>query len=177
MTHDLHEAGTGRFQTVYGVANRADPTYTTWQSMNQRCNYPAHKSYARYGGRGISVCARWADFCAFLADMGPRPAGTTLDRFPNADGNYEPGNCRWATSKQQSRNRRSSVWISHGGETLTLVEWAEKTGIKADTIAFRLRAGWPADEALTRRPSPLNGLHRGSVMRVDGLLVSKEVQP
>jgi hypothetical protein len=81
--------------------------YTSWEMMNARCNNPKATGYENYGGRGITVCERWRRFENFLADMGPRPAGTTLDRWPNNDGNYEPGNCRWATRAQQLGNRRA----------------------------------------------------------------------
>ncbi len=82
-------------------------TYNSWASMVQRCTNPNYYQYKNYAGRGITVCAEWADnFQQFLSDMGERPPGTSLDRFPNNDGNYEPGNCRWATPKEQSNNRR-----------------------------------------------------------------------
>lgn len=79
------------------------PAYRSWASMKTRCNNPNYRRYDIYGGRGIKVCARWADFAAFLADMGPRPPGTSLDRI-DGNGDYEPGNCRWATTKVQCRN-------------------------------------------------------------------------
>lgn len=79
--------------------------YNCWKGMIDRCTNPRDKRYADYGGRGISVCTRWRVFANFLADMGPRPAGHSIDRIDN-DGNYEPGNCRWATAKQQRGNRR-----------------------------------------------------------------------
>ena len=81
--------------------------YRAWLAMRVRCNNQNSKDYPRYGGRGISVCPRWDSFENFLADMGPRPKGMSLDRFPDKNGNYEPGNCRWATPKQQGRNSRS----------------------------------------------------------------------
>lgn len=81
-------------------------TYRSWSAMIDRCTRPGHKSWHRYGGRGISVCDQWrTSFEAFLQDMGERPAGMTLDRHPDPDGNYEPGNCRWATPTQQRANQ------------------------------------------------------------------------
>lgn len=80
-------------------------TYISWESMIRRCYYPKHNRYYVYGARGIQVCDRWRTYANFLADMGERPAGTTLDRI-DVDGNYEPGNCRWATPKQQAENKQ-----------------------------------------------------------------------
>lgn len=78
--------------------------YRTWSTMIQRCTNPKNTSWRWYGGRGICVCERWRKFENFLADVGSRPLGKTLDRFPNKDGNYEPGNYRWATPKEQVAN-------------------------------------------------------------------------
>lgn len=86
-----------------GKAHR--PTYTSWQMMLQRCTNKKLKTWPRYGGRGIRVCDRWRVFANFLADMGERPPGTTIDRYPDNNGNYEPGNCRWATPAEQGHSR------------------------------------------------------------------------
>lgn len=93
--------------TIHGhcVPGMASPTYRSWQSMIQRCTNPNATKYKRWGGRGIEICERWMVFANFLTDMGVRPAGMTLDRYPDKNGNYEPDNCRWATPKQQAANR------------------------------------------------------------------------
>jgi len=95
-------------QTKHGHASKQTKTYNSWRSMLERCRLRGSKSYADYGGRGVQVCDRWLSFENFLADMGERPPGKTLDRYPDNDGNYEPGNCRWATALQQRHNRRDS---------------------------------------------------------------------
>jgi hypothetical protein len=79
-------------------------TYNSWRAMIERCTNRRHSTYERYGARGIIVCERWRQFSSFLADMGDRPVGRSLDRYPDNAGNYEPGNCRWATPKQQAKN-------------------------------------------------------------------------
>jgi hypothetical protein len=81
------------------------PTWRSWRAMVKRCTCPTASDFDRYGGRGITVCFRWLNFNLFLKDMGPRPEGTSIDRFPDPNGNYAPGNCRWATPKEQIANR------------------------------------------------------------------------
>ena len=91
--------------TTHGMVNT--PTWLSWRSMLARCGNPNATDYERYGGRGISVCHEWGSFETFYRDMGARPPGKSLDRI-NTNGNYEPGNCRWATSAEQNQNRRNN---------------------------------------------------------------------
>ena len=100
-------------QHGHALKNGKTPTYGSWMAMLQRCHNPANKRWKYYGGRGIKVCDRWRVFKNFLADMGERPIGMTLDRWPDASGDYRPDNCRWATPTQQSRNRRNYI-LRHG---------------------------------------------------------------
>lgn len=119
--------------------------------MHARCYDSRHKHYPRYGGRGIRVCEAWHSFEPFFADMGHRPTTKhSLDRIDN-DGNYEPGNCRWATNSEQQRNRSSTRMIEFGGRRLSMAAWAEQTGLKLSTLCFRLAHGWSIERALTER--------------------------
>jgi hypothetical protein len=126
--------------------------YVIWAGMIQRCNNPDARGFARYGARGISVCPQWLSFEGFYADMGDRPEGMTLDRIDN-DGNYEPGNCRWATAKRQARNRRKTKLLEFRGEKRPMSEWAEIMGIKRKVLENRIRAGWSVEDALTKPKS------------------------
>ena len=123
--------------------------YLTWRAMRGRCNNPNDPAYPRYGGRGVAVCDRWDRFENFLADMGPRPDGASLDRWPDNDGDYEPGNCRWATRKEQGRNMRSNNMLTARGQTLCIKDWADRLGVDPGTIRHRIRKGWSVEKAVT----------------------------
>lgn len=141
MTHRTH-GGTG------------SPEHAAWNAMIQRCSNERNKHYKDYGGRGITVCNRWrSSFADFLADMGPRPsADHSIDRFPNNDGNYEPGNCRWATRFEQHANKRSNHYIDFAGQRLMVSEWAKRLGCTPGTISKRLKSGWCVERAVTILP-------------------------
>lgn len=110
-------------------------THKSWDSMIQRCTNPADPSWSRYGGQGVIVDPAWlASFESFLADMGVRPRGKTLDRFPDCHGNYEPGNCRWATPAEQANNKRNSRTIEYNGAILNGRELAALTGMNYHTV-------------------------------------------
>lgn len=119
--------------------------------MKSRCLRPSHPAYHRYGGRGIKICGRWLNsFANFLADMGERPDGTTLDRFPNKDGDYEQGNCRWATAQQQCRNTAQNHVLEFRGKKQTVREWSEELGLSTNMLYMRLNQyKWPIEKALT----------------------------
>ena len=119
----------------------ATPTYRTWISMHSRVKSDPH--YMKY-----TVAKEWEDFETFLADMGERPKGKTLDRINNEDG-YHPANCRWATLSEQCNNRSTSRWLTHDGETMLLAEWADRLGLKYHTLHKRLEKGWSIERALT----------------------------
>lgn len=132
--------------------------HRTWLRIRDRCSNPDAIGFPRYGGAGVKVCDRWNDpqtgFEAFLADMGERPSPRhSIDRIDNARG-YEPGNCRWATVTEQANNKRSNHRVTCRGETLTVAQWARRVGMKRDVLKQRLRAGWPAERALTEGPDP-----------------------
>ncbi len=123
--------------------------------MRQRSSTGRDAHHAEYYA-GVTCCDRWASFEAFLADMGEYPPDHTLDRFPNANGNYEPGNCRWATMAEQNANRSNCILITRDGVTKTATEWARTLGLRPTTVIERLRRGWSHERALlapTRRRS------------------------
>lgn len=128
---------------------RVTPTYQAWLNMRSRCYNHNTKYYARYGGRGIRVCERWREFSNFLEDMGEVPTGLELDRIDN-NGNYAPNNCRWATRKEQLRNRNYCHMLTYNGKTMNLAAWAEELGLDYHLLQMRLWAGnWTVERMLT----------------------------
>lgn len=116
-------------------------TYWVWAAMVQRCTNPKNKDFRYYGSRGIKLHEPWLQFENFLADMGSCPPGLTLERINNA-GHYEPSNCAWKTRAEQSRNTRRNCKVTWQGETLTLTDWARKTGIRLATLYWRFHKGY-----------------------------------
>lgn len=154
---DVQSCGCLNRQGLYGPSNYrhghapqsgVSRTYTTWSGMIERCDNPQCGAYPKYGGRGISVCEQWYEFKNFLADMGERPIGKTIDRYPDFTGNYEPGNCRWATDEEQANNTRRNRRFEYNGETLTLTGWAKRLRINSGTMFHRLNT-LPLDVALS----------------------------
>lgn len=126
---------------------RKTRTYKSWESMRQRCLNPSAPNYPRYGGRGITICDRWSSFVNFLADMGERPEGVTLDRI-NVDGDYGPDNCCWSTPAAQAQNRRDNRLLTLAGVTKCLAEWARDRGVPEYLIRHRIDRGWSDERTL-----------------------------
>lgn len=146
-----HDANIKHGQTAYPNGGRSTKEYNTWSLMLRRCHKVGSQDYADYGGRGVRVCERWHSFELFYADIGPAPSPAhSIDRWPNNDGNYEPGNCKWSTPKEQRRNQRRLVLIEHAGQLKTPMEWSEVTGISHKRIHARIKLlGWSVEKALT----------------------------
>lgn len=137
-------------RSIHGHS-QGSPTYSSWMSMIDRCTNPNIPQYERYGKRGISVCDEWRSFERFLSDMGERPSlKYSLDRYPNQKGNYEPGNCRWATAKDQARNTSRSRLLTYQGRTQCMATWAEEMGFTYTAFKNRILCGWSIERALTQ---------------------------
>lgn len=135
--------------TTHGLAGT--PIYKVWVEMKRRCNNPKNLNYEKYGGRGIKVCERWQKFENFYKDMGERPERLSIDRTDN-DGDYEPGNCRWATPKEQANNTRSNqlykIFIDGEWQEKNVSQWANQFNLKPSTVYTRLFRGWTITQAL-----------------------------
>lgn len=138
----------------HGFSRRGQKTleYHIWRAMIERCHNPNNKNYNRYGGRGIIVCAEWrSDFTKFLSDMGTKPfAKATIERI-QTNGNYEKSNCKWATWKEQQNNKSSNKILTLNGESLTVSQWIDKTGLKRGMVYQRIYRGWSDERILTTR--------------------------
>lgn len=130
---------------THGMAGT--PMYNRWRAMHDRCKNPKNKNYQNYGGRGISVCERWASFACFLEDMGECPDGCSLERIDN-NGNYESSNCRWATVTEQTRNTRQNRMLCIGGREQVIADWVKESGTPFTTIHNRLKRGVSPEQAV-----------------------------
>ncbi len=138
--------------------------YSVWQGMRRRCRNPNAKQWSDYGGRGISICERWNEFRHFIADMGPRKPGYTIERINN-NGNYEPTNCRWASRKEQLRNRRVTLYVTIDGVRHLAKDLADLSGLKVDTIMERAQSGLPYQELISpKRRTYRKGLALGAAV-------------
>lgn len=141
-------------KTIHGEKRRISPStkeYRAWIGMRARCRTKNHRSTKHYVGKGITVCDRWQNsFERFLADMGRAPSAIhSIDRINN-DGNYEPGNCRWATPIEQRYNSNVIHWVTAFGKTMSITQWASQTGFSGAVISWRIKSGWSLEDALTR---------------------------
>lgn len=151
----------------HGHKTRANTSreYQSWSGAKARCFRTSHRRYKDWGGRGITMCPDWANsFDAFFTYMGPCPAGKSLDRFPNNNGNYEPGNVRWASPTEQTNNQRPRKrgyhrriggrhFIEYAGQRLTIGQWAQRLGIPYGRLQTRIFRKWPLSKALCPMPS------------------------
>ena len=136
------------FHLIHGLSDTKE--YGAWTGAKKRCFNPADKRSKHYMGRGITMCEEWKkDFSAFIRDMGPCPEGKSLDRINN-DGNYEPGNCRWATNIEQMNNRgaRMTHRLTYQGKTLGLTEWERELGLPFGTVRKRIHRKWSIERTL-----------------------------
>jgi len=134
----------------HGMYN--NPEYGSWQAMKNRCNNPKFKHYYRYGGREITYDPSWENFLNFLKDMGEKPSPKhQLERIDN-DKNYSKENCKWATRKEQTRNRggkRATRLYTYDGKTMCIKDWADYVGISPSSMQKRLNNGWPLEKAFS----------------------------
>lgn len=128
-------------------------SYICWEHMKARCNNPKDKRFHRYGGRGIKVCDRWNEYAAFAEDMGEPKAGQSIERI-SVDGNYEPGNCRWATKLEQANNTSKTIWVMFRGERASLSEWSRRIGLPYRTVWMRYAAGKTGEQLF----APINAV-------------------
>ncbi len=127
--------------------------YRSWTAMRNRCISPKNASWKYYGAKGVTVCDRWQSFEAFFQDIGPKPSPEhSIDRFPNTEGNYEPGNCRWASKREQVLTRSITRLIEFDGKKQCLADWSRETGIPESTIVNRIDAGCSMEDVFAHGP-------------------------
>ena len=146
LTRDAH----CRFTKKHGEGNvgQTTPEYKTWVALRSRCLSNTNRSYPQYGGRGITVCARWNSYENFLHDMGRKPSPRhSIDRIDN-NGNYEPSNCKWSTKKEQASNRRNSHFVLVNNKKMTVSEFARSMKINPQTLEARLKKGWTVERIM-----------------------------
>lgn len=141
-------------RVTHGASSNGSVTreYTSWLEMIRRCEDKNRKNYSNYGGRGISVCSEWRNsFEKFLEHIGPRPPGDySIDRYPDKNGNYEPGNVRWASRIEQNNNSRKNKNVTIDGSTATVAQWSRTNGLNVNTVNDRIRNGWDLELAVTK---------------------------
>jgi len=140
------ENASKRLITHGHTSSKRSPTYISWCDMRARCNNKDSKYYA---SEGITYCSEWEKFENFLADMGERPKGKTLDRI-DPTGNYEPNNCRWSTNKEQANNRKHNFIIDYEGRPLTLGQLCDELKLQYQLMHKRLTKGWDLATAITK---------------------------
>lgn len=135
--------------TTHGMSGSGE--WNSWRGMIERCENPRHEKYIYYGGAGVTVHPRWKIFSNFLHDLGLKPSKKhSIDRYPNPSGNYEPGNVRWATQSEQTRNLRNTKRYEFNGRNLCLTELALESGVNLQTLSWRIHSlGWDYMKAAT----------------------------
>lgn len=133
--------------------------YQSWMNMRERCNNPNNKKYPIYGARGITVCERWNEFKNFMLDMGRKPDPKFTIEREDVNGNYEPGNCKWISRKDQGRNKRNSVFVTYQGKRMLLIDIVEELGLSRGLVYQRLKLGWTLAQAIALPNG--SGINRG----------------
>lgn len=143
-----HRHGDPNFTKIEMHGSYGTKEYNIWRSMKDRCTNPNNKAYKDYGGRGIMICERWSKFENFIADMGNVPKRYYIDRIDN-NGNYEPKNCKWITSKESGNNRRTTLKVFFNGRSQSLKQWCEELSLDYNVIWARVhKLHWDYDRAL-----------------------------
>ena len=131
------------------------PEYSVWRAIKARCTNPKNQQFPNYGGRGISFDPRWNSFSTFISDVGLRPSKRySIDRYPDNDGDYRPGNVRWATQKQQHANKRNTKYVTFKGKRVAFCTAYQAVGIIKETATARIRLGWSPQKAIDTPVKP-----------------------